>query len=594
MPLDSSGKDFRGRDFRGQDLTVVNFANADIRGADFSNADLTRANFANADIRGADFSNADIRGANFSGARAGTQPRWFAALTIASSLLAGISGLSLGYVGNLLFRPRYLASAIEDVIYIPGLVASVILIAFLITAHRKGFGLALIIAMIEAAFLGVIASIFRLAPISESFIIVGTLTVSISGILASATAVAMSTAVNSLSGGIISTFMVVFCANISSLIGSHSYSDYSSLTAIFVSALALFSCYMGRNILAKDEQDNFIRAIAVGWSAVAGTSFRNANLTGVTFSHASLKHSDFRKAQLDYVDWQGAQNLHWARLGNSVLSNSAIRALLVTRNGHDKSYVKADLHHVNLQNINLVNANLRHADLSGADLRNADLSGSNLTEILAIGTNFTRANLTGACIQNWNINHATNLEDVDCRYVFLLEQHNELGSRERRPHNPSVSFEAGDFSKIFAGALSTINFIFSEGLDYEAFAEALRNVQSIAGYTELSLRSIERKDKGDVVLTLSNSVVGSDSSIVNNQSNQFVSIEPDKLEVERQLFETYQLLRQDVEEKYKAELESKVRELEVYRERLVTLEEIVGNISSRPIIIDVKQANEEN
>ncbi|NJL02812.1 MAG: hypothetical protein HC838_03030 [Spirulinaceae cyanobacterium RM2_2_10] len=36
-----------------------------------------------------------------------------------------------------------------------------------------------------------------------------------------------------------------------------------------------------------------------------------------------------------------------------------------------------------------------------------------------------------------------------CQYVYLLEQRNPLGSRERRPHDPGKAFAPGEFEHIF-------------------------------------------------------------------------------------------------------------------------------------------------
>ena len=99
--------------------------------------------------------------------------------------------------------------------------------------------------------------------------------------------------------------------------------------------------------------------------------------------------------------------------------------------------------------MNLNQANLRGADLSEASLKQANLEEANLREVLAIGTDFVGATLTGACLESWNIDHTTNLEHIDCEYVFLLEHPNALGHRERRPHDPDAVFDPGDFAKLY-------------------------------------------------------------------------------------------------------------------------------------------------
>jgi uncharacterized protein YjbI with pentapeptide repeats len=101
---------------------------------------------------------------------------------------------------------------------------------------------------------------------------------------------------------------------------------------------------------------------------------------------------------------------------------------LITGNGYKKSYVKANLRGANLNGVNLNRANLKWADLGEATLRQADLRDADLTEVLAIGTDFPGACLTRACLEAWNIDYSTQLDTIDCQYVYLLGN-----QQERRP-----------------------------------------------------------------------------------------------------------------------------------------------------------------
>jgi len=49
------------------------------------------------------------------------------------------------------------------------------------------------------------------------------------------------------------------------------------------------------------------------------------------------------------------------------------------------------------------------------------ISLANLTEAQAIGTDFTGAQMTGACLEGWSYDHTTKLDDVEGRFVFELE-----------------------------------------------------------------------------------------------------------------------------------------------------------------------------
>ena len=81
-----------------------------------------------------------------------------------------------------------------------------------------------------------------------------------------------------------------------------------------------------------------------------------------------------------------------------------------------------------------------------------------LTEVQAVGTD-----LTGACLESWNIDHTTKLDNVDCQYIFLLEKPNQIGSRERRLHNPERVFQKGDFTKLYQQVINTVKILLRKG-----------------------------------------------------------------------------------------------------------------------------------
>jgi len=550
MPLDFFGQNLRGRSFKGQDLSGANFSHADIRGADFTNALL--------------------RNANFQEARAGIQPRWVLALASASWLLSALSGVFLGFSANLV--PLILSTnVIKEITIIPGLATLFVLIGFLVITYRKGIGVALNISAVSISTVSIIASIFAgVVANSASFTIAGTLIFAVAGITSAAITTAMAIAVGPRKiAGFISIFITTIYAAIVTLMAVSS----NAISAVcLITALTMFSCYIGWRDLYKEEGHDLVRSIAIVWASWGGTSFRRSDLTRSNFANATLRSADFRNARLNNINWRGSKRLEFARVDNSVLSDSEIRKLLITGNGHGRSYIGADLQNVNLECANLQAANLRSANLSRSTLNNTDLSHSNLTEVLATGTDFEGANLTGACIQSWNIDSTTNLKDVHCQYIYLLENPNELGSHERRPHDPSKIFDPGDFSHLFTDALNTIDLLFREGLDTKAFAEAYRKVQVMAGDRELSIQSIEKKGDGNVLLTFS------------------VPSEIDKSEISRQFLELYNLKLQDIkskymselEAKYKSELEAKSREIEAYRQESNYLKEIVKVLVAKP------------
>ena len=109
----------------------------------------------------------------------------------------------------------------------------------------------------------------------------------------------------------------------------------------------------------------------VAFGCWGGTSFLKADLTCAVFSKATLKSTNFNVSKnshtrLNHVDWTEAKHLNRAKVDGSILTNRAVRELLVTRRGYGKNYFKANLSSANLIGVDLDNANLTRADLSNA------------------------------------------------------------------------------------------------------------------------------------------------------------------------------------------------------------------------------------
>lgn len=131
----------------------------------------------------------------------------------------------------------------------------------------------------------------------------------------------------------------------------------------------------------------------------------------------------------------------------------------------------------------------------------ADLQGANLTEVQAIGTDFTGAYLTGACIEAWNIDRSTILKGVKCDFVFLREHQDEKGNRDRRPHDPDRTFAEGEFEQRYQEAINIIEILLKDGMkNGEAFQQALTTVmQAHSEITPESMQKVERKGNDALV-----------------------------------------------------------------------------------------------
>jgi len=217
-----------------------------------------------------------------------------------------------------------------------------------------------------------------------------------------------------------------------------------------------------------------------------GTDFTGANLNGAKFTRAILKNCDFTNSNLFQTDWTHASFKRCKFSGN--LNNKKVRELCISRIGINQDFSFIDLSGLNLVEINLRGANLTSTDLKVTNLSNADLQNANLSNVQAIKTNFTNANLTGACIENWAITSETIFSDVVCSYIFL-----DITQKERKP--ASGNFEEGDFAKLVNQSKNTLDFLFRNGIDPQAFDFALQQLKSKYPEDEISLRSVE--DIGD-------------------------------------------------------------------------------------------------
>ena len=265
--------------------------------------------------------------------------------------------------------------------------------------------------------------------------------------------------------------------------------------------LMLIAQHLAKKILAEDENNLFVLRLAVGIGTLGGTCFKNANLTDADFSHAILKSTNFRFANTTRTFWRETKYLKFARVEKTILEDIKVRELLITGWGKDQEYIGANLRGANLVSADLTNANFKLADLGEASLQAANLNNANLTEALAIGTNFTTAQMSGTCLEAWNIDHTTILDNVESKYIYLLEEAKpETDDRERRPS--SGYFQEGDFTKLFQEVLNTVDLIFQKGVNFKAFMSSFQQVQVENKGIPMEIKSMENKGDGVVVVKI--------------------------------------------------------------------------------------------
>ena len=225
------------------------------------------------------------------------------------------------------------------------------------------------------------------------------------------------------------------------------------------------------------------------------------NLTEANLPRAYLPRANLIGADLSGANLSGA-NLTLAPLSMAKLSEANLsKAELVGANliGADLSganLLRARLTGADLGIAKLIKANLTLAELDVAKLIEADLTGSNLKMIRALKTNFQNAILTGACIEDWNINSETNLNGVICDYIYSREN-----KQERRPSDPNKNFAPGEFTKLFTRITKTVDLIFKDGIDWQIFLKTFQELRVESDTGELPVvQTIENKGDGAFVI----------------------------------------------------------------------------------------------
>ncbi len=554
------------------------FSSRNLRGRSLRDQDLTGADFSFADIRGVDFSHAILKGANFTHARAGLPPQRIIGLMLLSLLLSVVAGSASGLAG-IITSNSLSADYVEKYGAAPGLVVLFVLLAFYIGVLRLGYSPSLMAAGLLVA--GLLALVMAIAWLSGgSLAPTGTArfiawTSAIAGVLSTAGAAVGGGAVGSIAAvasanlavgnwaewvALLFTLLVALLVTIGLPIlnlVSVQVSPITPIGVILAIAIACLGAYTARRAMQGDPRFAFNRAVAIAFASLGGTRFYRADLSEANFTRAILKSTDLRQTVLTHTQFHRAQKLDQARVGGTILADRAVLELLVSHRGAGQSYSSCDLRGANLQGADLSNANLMGADLSHALLKNACLERANLTKVRAIQTDFRQAQFTAACLEAWTIDATTQLDNTLCDFVYL--KHNQ---QERRPN--SGTFAAGDFARLFQEVLDTVELILHAGLDWKALAVSLNQVQATHPDQPLSVRSIENKGDGTVVVSVN------------------VAPNADKATLHAELSHEYQTALQLLEERYRAELQSKDDQIALYRQHQHDLREMMQVLTGKP------------
>ncbi|MEL6816207.1 MAG: pentapeptide repeat-containing protein [Cyanobacteria bacterium J06598_3] len=432
------------------------FCNANLRGANFSGQDLSGADFSGADIRSATFDDAQLQSVSFAGAQAGLQRRWIAVHVVVTVLVAAFAGLLQGFVGivaTVLFDGSPEALLAES-IYV------LLLITVYVAISLQGFTLSACGTVLGSFLLVVAVAVGSAGSFSQDFAIAvaSGISVAVVGVLAVVAVVLMMGAFSV--SGIDSFIFALAIAAIMALSVAGAVVFFGADTFTFVVALALglaswlLVLYIGWQVSRGHAKYTMVRELGLVFSALGGTSFCGADLTGATFRKARLINTNLTdstqgKTRLTHVCWEGTESLNRSRLGTTLLQDNRVRRILtIPEKGYKQDLSYADLQGANLEGVTLEGASLKRAVLTNAKLENAVLKNATLTRVQALGADFTGACLTGAILEAWDIDSTTTFKDVDCQYIFLKENPNGYGRSERRPRDPNAVFEQGDLERL--------------------------------------------------------------------------------------------------------------------------------------------------
>ncbi|CAO5050882.1 secreted effector protein PipB2 [Microcystis aeruginosa NIES-2521] len=377
-----------------------NFTGVKLKGQCFHGKNLSGANFSKADIRGTNFQGAILEKTKFTEARAGLLKRGRLQLILISWLIAAVCGLVWGLAGY------YLAlMLVTDVTQFKIIGAVIIMILSLIYGRfyrQRVGGLPLVLSLISGQAISFTLAIF----------------ISL----------------------ILTLLTVIILAFQGALAGIAVMNGTFSIALIVGVCGSLFTAYLAWLSL-EESRETITKSMAIAFLASKGTNFCGANLKEADFTGAQLKATDLRAKDLTRTRFYLVLGIERARWEKTILAEVAMRNLLVTGQGENKAYIGYNFRGLNLYGFNFKNANLTRANFSEANLAYANLEGANLAHSNVMRANLQAATLTGACIEAWKIAENTNLEGVDCDYIYLVES-----EEERRPREGD--FGEGEFRQL--------------------------------------------------------------------------------------------------------------------------------------------------
>ncbi|HEY9637289.1 MAG TPA: pentapeptide repeat-containing protein [Coleofasciculaceae cyanobacterium] len=309
-----------------------------------------------------------------------------------------------------------------------------------------------------------------------------------------------------------------------------------------------------------------------------GAKFSEANLREAYLSAAELIAADLSSADLSSADLISA-NLIGAKLNGTYLAGAdlskanlsgadLIGARLIGAKLSGANLSGANLSGANLSGAYLREANLRGANLAQVNLSRANLSGANLQRTKALDTNFHKAILTGACLEDWHTSSNTNFEQVICDYVYL-----QTDGKERCP--TYGNFVPGEFVKLFQKPLKTCELNFRNGIDWQAFLSSLQKLQAESGNSELSIQAIENNNNDILIVRIN------------------VPPHVNEVEFENYLKREYDYALKAIDQEYRYQLQATYEEIATFRQQSANLTEIIKRMAGKTINVAARAMVEQ-
>ncbi|MGK7888025.1 MAG: pentapeptide repeat-containing protein [Leptolyngbyaceae cyanobacterium] len=128
------------------------------------------------------------------------------------------------------------------------------------------------------------------------------------------------------------------------------------------------------------------------------------DLSAANLVSLNLRKVDFHACNLDQANLSYADLID-ANFRNATLTSSRLQSAYLCMADFQAAALNA--------------ADLSLANLNYANFASANLAGTLMRATQAVSTDFSHANLTGACIESWNICNGTNFRQATCDYIYL-------------------------------------------------------------------------------------------------------------------------------------------------------------------------------